>query len=139
MGSSGYRFTFSDGKSVAVCTDLGIVTDEVKNSLSGCDTVLIESNHDIDMLKRGPYPPQLKLRILSDNGHLSNNACALTLKELLKGGTVRFILGHLSQHNNLPMLALSTAKQSLLDLGAKCGSDYTLSVAKPCFNEVTLF
>lgn len=137
-GSSGYVIKLADGKKIAVCTDLGIITDEVRNALKGCDAVLIESNHDIEMLKRGPYPPQLKLRIMSDNGHLSNNACATELKGLLKSGTTRFILGHISKNNNLPMLALSCAKATLADIGAKNGSDYILTVAKPCSNEVTL-
>lgn len=138
LGSSGYVITLSDGKKIAVCTDLGVVTDEVRNSLYGCNAVLIESNHDIEMLKKGPYPPQLKLRIMSDTGHLSNNACATELKELLKNGTTRFILGHISRNNNLPMLALSCSRATLADIGAKDGNDYILTAAKPCFNEVVL-
>lgn len=135
-GSSGYTVSVGGKKIAAVCTDLGIVTDEVRNALCGFPAVLIESNHDIDMLRRGPYPAQLKLRILSDSGHLSNNACAAELVSLLKNGTTRFILGHLSRNNNLPMLASSCAKATLSDIGAKDGSDYILTVAKPDLNEV---
>ena len=90
------------------------------------------------MLKKGPYPPDLKMRILSDHGHLSNNACAAALKDLLQNGTKRFILGHLSQHNNTPLLAKSCAEASLMDIGAKNDSDYILSVAKPNGNGVTV-
>lgn len=135
-GSSGYRLTLPDGKGIAVCTDLGVMTDEIRNNTTGCELVLLESNHDIQMLKRGPYPPQLKLRILSDVGHLSNIACASELPMLLKNGTTRFILGHLSQKNNLPMLALSAARASLMDIGAEQNKDYLLYVARPDRNEV---
>ena len=75
-GSGGYVINLPDGRRAAVCTDLGVMTDNIRSKLSGCSVVLLESNHDIEMLRRGPYPAQLKLRILSDEGHLSNNACA---------------------------------------------------------------
>lgn len=138
-GSSGYVLCLPDGKRAAVCTDLGVMTDEVRNAVSGCDTVLIESNHDIEMLKKGPYPPQLKMRILSEKGHLSNYACASELCGLLKSGTAHFLLGHLSGHNNLPMLAQKAAEDALIDIGALNGRDYTLSVASPERNGVTVF
>ena len=137
-GSSGYSFILPDQKKVCVCTDLGTVTDEVKSALNGSDLVILESNHDVDMLKRGPYPPELKVRILSDRGHLSNSLCATQLKALLQGGTKRFILGHLSQHNNTPMLAKSCATNALMDLGAQIDKDYILTVAKPNGNGVTI-
>ena len=134
-GSSGYVFDLG-GQRAAVCTDLGVFTDEIREALMGVRTVLIESNHDIEMLRRGPYPPELKLRIMSDKGHLSNNACAVELPALLNGGTINFVLGHISQHNNLPTLALSTAKSALMDIGAVVGSDYKISAARPQNNEV---
>ncbi len=135
-GSSGYTVSVGDKKIAAVCTDLGIVTDEVREALDGFPAVLIESNHDVEMLRRGPYPPHLKLRILSESGHLSNNACAAELPRLLKGGTSRFILGHLSRNNNLPMLALSSARATLSDIGATADRDYIITVAKPECNGV---
>lgn len=138
-GSSGYTFDLPDGKRAAVCTDLGVVTDEVRNTLYGCDTVLLESNHDVDMLKKGPYPPLLKIRIMSDKGHLSNNACSAELCGLLENGTVRFILGHLSQKNNTPLLARTGAEAALMDIGAQNGRDFLLSVAEPKDNGVTVF
>lgn len=137
-GSSGYSFVLPDKKRVAVCTDSGIVTDSMRKSLKGNDLVLLESNHDIEMLKRGPYPPHLKMRILSDKGHLSNNACACELNALVGTGTTRVILGHLSQHNNTPMLAKATAEAALMVNGAQNGRDYILSVARPQNNGVTV-
>ena len=138
IGSSGYTFILPDNKKVAVCTDLGIVTNEVRNAILGSDLILLESNHDIEMLKKGPYPAQLKVRILSERGHISNSVCANELPALLKSGTKRFILGHLSQQNNTPMLAKSCAESALIDLGAQNGKDYILSVAKPNNNGVTV-
>lgn len=138
LGSSGYSFILPDNKRVSVCTDSGIITEEMHNSIIGSDLVLLESNHDIQMLKSGPYPPQLKVRILSDMGHLSNNACAGELPLLLNSGTTRFILGHLSQHNNTPMLAKATAEAALTAMGAVIGKDCILSVARPKGNGVTV-
>ncbi|MBE6787246.1 MAG: MBL fold metallo-hydrolase [Ruminococcaceae bacterium] len=135
-GSSGYTFLLPEDKKVAICTDLGIVTDCVRTALSKSDVVLMESNHDIEMLKNGPYPPFLKARILSEHGHISNNVCATELKNLFKNGTKRFILGHLSQHNNTPLLAKSCATAALMDLGAQIDKDYILTVAKPQANGV---
>ncbi len=137
-GSCGYTFNLPDGKKFSLCTDLGVITDSVRNELLKSDLVLLESNHDIDMLKKGPYPPELKVRILSDKGHISNNICANELKLLLQNGTKRFILGHLSQHNNTPLLAKSCATASLMDMGAVIDKDYLLSVAKPTDNMVTV-
>lgn len=138
-GSGGYTVTLPDGRRTAVCTDLGVMTDTVRGQLFGCTTFLIESNHDVEMLRRGPYPANLKLRIMSDKGHLSNNACAAELPTFLKGGTSRMILGHLSQQNNTELLAASTARATLADIGAKEGIDYILSVAKPKTVGVTVF
>lgn len=139
LGSSGYTFVLPDQKKVSVCTDLGVVTDTVRKALLNSDTVLIESNHDVDMLKRGPYPPILKMRIMSETGHISNTACAAELKALLESGTKRFILGHLSQKNNTPLLARVAAESALIDCGSENGKDYILSVASPEGNGVTVF
>ena len=138
-GSGGYVITLPDGRRAAVCTDLGVMTDSVRNSLNGCTTVLIESNHDVEMLKRGPYPANLKLRILSELGHLSNKACAAELPALLKSGTTRIVLGHLSQQNNTAFLAQSAARATLVSIGAKDGDDYILQIAKPKTVGVTVF
>ena len=128
-GSSGYRFDLSGTCSVAVCTDLGFVSDEVYGCLEGCRGVVIESNHDLKMLRDGPYPHELKLRVGSDKGHLSNNACAAILPKLFKSGTTRFILGHISKQNNTHTIALSCAKAALMDVGAVAGEDYLICCA----------
>ena len=134
---SGYSVTLKGGKKITVCTDLGVVTNEVRQNLLGSSLVFFESNHDVEMLKRGPYPPPLKLRILSDKGHLSNISSAAELPALIKGGTTRIILGHLSKENNLPTLARLTAVNQLKLIGAKEDEDYILTVAKPEGNGVT--
>ena len=129
-GSGGFKFNFKE-KSIALCTDLGVVTDSVRKSLMGSEIIYFESNHDINMLTKGPYPPYLKQRILSEHGHLSNNACASELPLLLQSGAQKFILGHLSKENNLPTLAKSAATASLMNIGAKEQQDYMLYVAPP--------
>ncbi len=121
----------SENQKVGVCTDTGILTNEIKQNLLGCKAVVIESNHDLKMLNNGPYPPELKLRIAGEKGHLSNNACASILPKLLESGTNRFILAHLSENNNTPLLAVSAATAALMDIGAKKDSDYLLSAAMP--------
>ena len=138
-GSGGYAIALPDGRRTAVCTDLGIVTDTVRQKLFGCNAILLESNHDVEMLRRGPYRAELKLRILSDKGHLSNSACAAELPALLKSGTSRIILGHISAENNTPLLARQSAAASLAQIGAKDGIDYILETAKPKTVGVTVF
>ena len=137
-GSCGYRVNTPSGD-CAVCTDLGIVTDKVRTALSGCKLVLFESNHDIDMLRRGPYPAHLKIRILSDLGHLSNNTSAAEIPFLINSGVKQIILGHLSQKNNTPDLAISAARISAESAGAKVDADFLLSAAKPGFSGVSVF
>ena len=128
-GSVGYIFSLPDERQIAVFTDLGYISDEILDSIKGCDLVMLESNHDINMLKKGNYPFYLKERILSDCGHLSNAACAAALPTLVKNGTTRIVLAHLSRENNLPTLALSTAKSALIDAGLREDIDYILYVA----------
>lgn len=129
--SCGYRVTLPDGRAVAVCTDLGFVSEAVRQGLDGCTAVVLESNHDIDMLKTGPYPYHLKERILSRRGHLSNEACAAELVRLVQGGTTRVVLSHLSKENNMPALAKRTALAALKAGGMAENKDFTLSVAPP--------
>ena len=80
---------------------------------AGADIALIEANHDLQMLRDGPYPFPLKRRILSDHGHLSNDDCALLARYLAENGTKQFILGHLSRENNFPEMALTTMENIL--------------------------
>ncbi|MDR2647343.1 MAG: MBL fold metallo-hydrolase [Oscillospiraceae bacterium] len=125
----GYRFDAVDGHAIAVATDTGILTEETKDALLGCDLVMLESNHDVHMLKTGPYPMFLKRRILSDEGHLSNDACAAFLPYLLENGTTRFYLAHLSDHNNTPEIAMQTSLASFTSRGARQNHDFELRVA----------
>ena len=128
--SLGYHVDFANGKSACLCTDLGTVTDEVRENLTGCDFVFLESNYDEELLWHGPYPPFLKRRIASDHGHLSNTDCADMLLSLFGGGCTHFLLGHLSETNNRPELAYACALERLSKTGALIGEDYRLSVAK---------
>lgn len=136
--SCGYTFDLGNQK-IAVCTDLGVITDEVDNAISGSSAVVLESNHDIKMLQNNSkYSFMLKRRILSERGHLSNTACASQAVKLIESGTKRIVLAHLSQENNLPFLASETT-QSLLKMGGmKNGEDYLLSVAAPEDNDIII-
>ena len=118
-GSTGLRIDSAEG-SLGFCTDLGVVTDEVLSALAGVNAALIEANHDVDMLRRGPYPAYLKRRILSDRGHLSNDDCARLAVALSAGGAERMILGHLSRHNNTPDAAYAAVSSALSGSSARC-------------------
>lgn len=124
----GYRVTMGDA-SFALATDLGYLSSEVEGALLGCDAVVIESNHDVRMLQIGPYPYPLKRRILSDTGHLSNAVCAEFLPKLVRSGTKRFVLAHLSKENNMPEIAYAESVNELCANGMNIDSDFTLSVA----------
>ncbi len=131
----GYTVELANGRKMAVATDLGIMTDTVFDAIKGSDLVMIESNHDINMLQCGGYPYILKRRILGVKGHLSNDDCAKTVAKLLKSGTTRFFLGHLSRENNVPQLAYQTSVCALSLEGASEGDDYLIRVAKPVWDE----
>lgn len=117
QGSIGFVFkSTKDEKSICYATDIGHVTDDMKELFSGVKNVIIESNHDIEMLKTGPYPEYLKERILSERGHLSNSSCAEFVRELAEKGSRSFTLAHLSEENNMPKLALDTVKEAVKDI-----------------------
>ncbi len=127
--SVGYVIQYNDIR-IAVCTDIGIVTEEIEQNLLGCNAVLLESNYDMDMLRRNPnYSPDLKRRIASDFGHLSNTAAAEFAEKLVKSGTTRLVLGHLSRENNTPNTAYYCTCSHLQSKGMKVNSDFTLDVA----------
>lgn len=106
------------GKRVALATDIGYVGNAVMSKLSGCDLVLLESNHDEGLLRANrEYSPWLKSRILSESGHLSNTACAQACVKLAGSGVKQFILAHLSQENNYPELAFNTVSGALAEAG----------------------
>ncbi|KQB77294.1 metallohydrolase [Clostridium butyricum] len=128
-GPMGY--TVSDGKkNVSVATDFGTFTREIYDNVKDSEVILLESNHDVNMLKFGPYPYQLKRRILSEIGHLSNDDCGNAIVELVKcGNNKKIILGHLSNTNNQPDLAYATVLDVLNDNGIKNNEDIILTMA----------
>lgn len=109
----GYRVHTPDGKTMAIATDLGVLTPAVHEALSGCDLVALESNYDLHMLRTGGYPYYLRSRIESHRGHLSNDECAAKVLELVQEGCKKFALCHLSQENNTPYTALQTVYNTL--------------------------
>ena len=127
----GYRLDTEDGRSLAMTTDLGYMPQKVLDTITGCQFLHIESNHDPEMLRNGPYPAWLVQRIRGQGGHLSNDECAAVLPQLVNAGATRIVLAHLSEHNNTPALAQQTACSALTAIGAQVGRDYLLSVAKP--------
>ena len=127
--SLGYRVRTADDRTIGVCTDLGHVSEAVRAALTGCDLVLLESNYEHAMLMNGAYPYYLKKRIAGSHGHLSNADCAELLPQLVRGGTTRIVLAHLSRENNVPELAHATSLGALRALGLEPGLDFTLSVA----------
>ena len=111
-------FTLFDGENkCGVCTDLGHVDKRIIDVLSGCSVLLLEANHDVDMLMAGPYPYALKQRILSGRGHLCNEDCGKAAAQLYEKGVKHLILGHLSAENNFPPLAVATVRGVLRDCG----------------------
>lgn len=126
--SVGYRIETKSG-AVGIATDLGHMTDEVRNNLLGCKAVLIESNYDRNMLECGSYPYYLKRRIMGTNGHLCNDDCAAELYKLVENSTEHILLGHISRENNLPDLAHSTAVQALNLCGVRENIDCTVFAA----------
>ena len=114
----GYSFIGRRGK-VTVATDTAYVSDELRRQCTGSSAVLLESNHDLEMLKHSQYPKYLIARIGSNHGHMSNIACAEFIAELAQSGTRAFILGHLSKENNLPELAFSAAADALSRTGVR--------------------
>ena len=126
-GSVGYVLESPDGR-IGMCTDTGVVTDEMLEALTGCSAALIEANHDRDRLLQGPYPYPLKRRIRSETGHLSNDESASLACALAAGGAESIVLGHLSRENNTPRLAFDTVREAL---DAEGYASVALSVAPP--------
>ncbi len=127
--SVGYRLEFTDGgqsHAVGIATDLGYVSEDVKKGLIGCEAVILECNHDEDMLMNGPYTYEMKMRISSNRGHISNSDCADFAAELAAGGTRGFILAHISRENNEPELAFDAVSSAV------SGTGVCVSVSDPC-------
>ena len=114
-----FGYIVSDGdKKIAVFTDIGVVDGRQLEALSACDIVMLESNHDINMLKNNPnYSAVLKARIASSRGHLSNADCAAACAFLAPFGVKNFVLAHLSEENNNPMLAVKEVCRAIGEAG----------------------
>lgn len=126
--SVGYAFEL-DRSRFALATDIGCVRDSWLKHVQGADAVLLESNYDPDMLKAGPYPYDLKKRILSRRGHLSNDDAGQTAAKLIAAGARQVVLGHLSKENNFPELALRSVEAILYSEGIENGRDVDVRVA----------
>lgn len=125
-----YRISHGN-KKVAIITDLGTYNDYTVECLKGMDALLLEANHDVNMLQVGPYPYYLKQRILGNRGHLSNELSGRLLSELLHDKMQAVVLGHLSKENNLPELAYETVRLeiTMADNEYKA-ADFPISVAQ---------
>jgi len=124
-------YSISSGKKKAcVATDLGYFSQEVRNYIEDADIVLLESNHDVEMLKFGPYPYPLKRRILSNVGHLSNEDCGKAIVSITNKRFKNIILGHLSKTNNYPELAYQTVINILRENGITLEKELSISMAK---------
>ena len=126
---------YKDNKKFSIMTDTGFVSQKMKNTISGSNLYFIEANHDLNMLKNGNYPYDLKRRILSTKGHLSNVDCAFTLGEVLSGNEENVVLAHLSNDNNTRELAYTTVDNYLRSIGMDTNRDIQLSLA--CRSEVS--
>ncbi len=125
-------FRFRSGeKCAAIATDMGMYDDYTVDCLKGLDVLLLEANHDINMLQVGPYPYPLKQRILGTHGHLSNEAGGRLLSKVLHDDMKAVVLGHLSKENNLPELAYETVKLEVtMGDNPYDGNDFPILVAK---------
>lgn len=126
----GFRF-YCGSKKCSVVIDLGFVTDSVKKAISLSDVLVLESNHDPEMLKNGSYPWHLKKRIMSNQGHLSNFDAAWTLARLERKSRTQVLLAHMSKENNCPELAEGTVRDILTEQGCKLESELDLHVTYP--------
>lgn len=124
-----YRISYGN-KKVGICTDLGVYNDYTVECLKGMDALLLEANHDVNMLQVGPYPYYLKQRILGDRGHLSNENSGRLLSRILHDGMENIILGHLSKENNLPELAYEAVRMEItMGDNPYHASDFRIQVA----------
>jgi phosphoribosyl 1,2-cyclic phosphodiesterase len=114
-----YVFSDGDGNRIGIATDLGHLSVDVRDALAGCDVLGLEANHDLDMLRDGPYPLFLKRRILSEVGHLSNDDAAAGLRALVGPRTRSVVALHVSLHNNTPSLAGRVFRETLAEMGAR--------------------
>ena len=128
----------AEGIRMALATDLGYMPPNVKSALKRIDVLLLESNHDLEMLRDGPYPWSVKQRVLSRVGHLSNHATAEFLEKDYDGGAVWIVLGHLSESNNAPELARLSAEQALSNQPTLLGNRILLAGQGAPLDPITL-
>jgi phosphoribosyl 1,2-cyclic phosphodiesterase len=120
-----------EGKKAVIITDTGYVSDRMKGQISNADTYIFESNHDVSMLRMGRYPWNIKRRILSDVGHVSNEDAALAMSDCIGDNTKRIYLAHLSLDNNMKDLAKMAVKQTLESEGFIVGEQFSLYDTDP--------
>lgn len=125
----GFCFYYKNVK-LSLVTDTGYVSEDIKNKIYNSDLLVIESNHDIEMLKMGRYPWFLKKRILGDTGHLSNDLAGEVISEVFSGKRQKVLLAHLSKENNFPELAYQTVVNILREKGIKLGDDIILELTQ---------
>lgn len=125
----GYNIFYNNQK-ITLATDLGHINDNIISKLKDTNVLLLESNHDVELLKNGSYPYRLKQRILGDYGHLSNESCAKLLIKVLSDKLKHVYLGHLSKDNNTPSLAYETTKNYLMNEDIIIDKHFELIVAK---------
>ena len=123
----GYNF-YAENEKMSIATDIGMITDNIRRHLYKSKLVVLESNYDPNMLMMGSYPYSLKKRVMSDTGHLSNEDAAKFCIDLVKEGTERILLAHLSKENNFPELAYETSKSILAQNDIIIGQDIKLDV-----------
>lgn len=125
----GYKIE-ADNTTFCIITDAGHITDQIGVYISQADYLVIEANHDLEMLMQGPYPEHLKVRITSGTGHLSNRACGEAIATYMTGRLKQVWLCHLSEENNHPELARKTVEAVLRSYGIAVGKDLQLEVLK---------
>jgi len=114
------QFVFGDGaRRLGVLTDVGCITPHIAATLEGCDALVVECNHDPEMLRTGPYPYPLKQRVAGKFGHLSNEEAAALVEKVRHGRLQHVVAAHISQHNNTPSLAVAALSQAL-----DCGEEW---------------
>lgn len=125
-------YLLTDGtRRIGVVTDLGVYNEEIIRQMQGLDAVLLEANHDINMLQVGSYPYPLKQRILGEKGHLSNEASGQLLGRILHDNMKHILLGHLSKENNYAQLAYETVRLEIsLGDNPYRGNDFPIEVAR---------
>jgi phosphoribosyl 1,2-cyclic phosphodiesterase len=132
-------FVFAvEGVRVGIATDLGYVPPNVHLHLKRCDVLMLESNHDVDMLRDGPYPWSVKQRVMSRVGHLSNDAAAEFLEKSYDGQAAYVVLAHLSESNNMPELARVAAERALRDRMSLLGNRLMLASQQAPLESIVL-